>query len=92
MIALSLSTGIIFVLLAYTLMSLYDMWQVYRTTSKLWMFVLFLATLISLIVAFFVAPVLALFFYWSRHPLKRNIGIVLLIVVCLISIMTKLSS
>jgi len=92
MITLSLSTGIIFVLLAYTLMSLYDMWQVYRITSKLWMFVLFLATLISLIVAFFVAPVLALFFYWSRHQLKRNIGIVLLIVVCLISIMTKLSS
>ena len=91
MITLSLSTGIIFVLLAYTLMSLYDMWQVYRITSKLWIFVLFLATLISLVVAFFVAPVLALFFYWSRHSLKRNIGIVLLIVVSLVSIMMKLS-
>ncbi len=52
MIVLSLSTGIIFVLLAYTLMSLYDMWQVYRTTSKLWIFVLFLATLSVLFLPF----------------------------------------
>ncbi|WP_214849825.1 hypothetical protein [Exiguobacterium sp. s193] len=68
------------ILLAYVIISLIDMWKSYTATSNSSDFLFFILTIVALFAGFLLAPILSLLFHWKRHRLKRNIGLVLFLI------------